>query len=389
MGAFEGWGASGGGGAPATLPSEIGGPFGVMMIGEGPSKNWGDAGETTDWDGTVFAQNPSVMRWIVDYALSTAVGNNPYTTVSAYDPDTDIAAWETELGELQTYLDALAPETDVETFLDAAAAKAGGVVDLLDVDAAVTTILNNAEARVGAAVNAALNTAANADLDTVVDAALANFRARHLIEHETSLTRFEAGMSDINAVNGSAFVMGLAVMESNYDDRLAQYDAEFTLPLCREAFQAFMGAFLDQARMHLAAEVQAHTEAERLEIAYIDDATRMMLEAMRFEGSMHNANVRNSMDSNRMKIIAKREEDEANLEYDVEDVMWDAEVFQRGANVLSAASGAVVSAPAKPSRIQSGLGGALAGAAVGEQYYGHWGGLAGAIIGGTAGYYGA
>jgi len=362
--------ASGGGGAQATLAAEIGGPFGVMMIGEGPSKNWGDAGETTDWDGTVFAQNPSVMRWIVDYALSTAVGNNPYTTVSAYDPDTEIAAWEAEITDLQTYLDALAPETDIETFLDAAATKAAGIVDLLDIDTVITTVLNTAEGRVGNVVQAALNAAAQADLDTVVDTALANFRARHLIEHETSLTRFEAGMSDINAVNGSAFVMGLAVMESNYDDRLAQYDAEFTLPLCREAFQAFMGAYLDQARMHLEAEIRAHYEAERLEVAYIDDATRMMLDTMKLEGVMHEVNVRDSIEANRLKIVAKSEEMRSNLDFDVESVMWDANVFQRGANVLSAASGAVVSAPAKPSPLQTALSGALAAASIASLFTG-------------------
>jgi len=331
---------------------------------------WGEDGAYLDWDGQIYATNPSILRWIKDYALSTALGNNPYTNISTYDPDTDIAAYETELGELQTYLDALAPETNIETFLDAAATKAAGVVDLLDIDTVITTVLNTAEGRVGNVVQAALNAAAQADLDTVVDTALANFRARHLIEHETSLTRFEAGMSDINAVNGSAFVMGLAVMESNYDDRLAQYDAEFTLPLCREAFQAFMGAYLDQARIHLEAEVRAHYEAERLEVAYIDDAARMMLDAMKLEGVMHEVNVRDSIEANRLKIVAKTEETTHNLEYDIEDIMWDANVFQRGANVLSAASGAVVSAPAKPSPLQTALSGALAAASIASLFTG-------------------
>jgi len=364
-----------GGAASSTIPDGVSEPLYVLLRGNRKSANqdpfpWGEDGAFLDWDGQVYAQNPSVLRWIKDYALSTAIGNNPYSMVSTYDPDTDIAAYETELGELQTYLDALAPETDIEAFLDAAATKAAGIVDLLDIDTVITTVLNTAEGRVGNVVQAALNAAAQADLDTVVDAALANFRARHLIEHETSLTRFEAGMSDINAVNGSAFVMGLAVMESNYDDRLAQYDAEFTLPLCREAFQAFMGAFLDQARMHLEAEVRAHYEAERLEVAYIDDAARMMLDAMKLEGVMHEVNVRDSIEANRLKIVAKTEETTHNLEYDIEDIMWDANVFQRGANVLSAASGAVVSAPAKPSPLQTALSGALAAASIASLFTG-------------------
>ncbi len=63
----------------------------------------------------------------------------------------------------------------------------------------------------------------------------------------------------------------------------------------------------------------------------------------------------------RTKAIILDEEMDRNMEYDFKSANWDMELFQRGGNVLSAISGAVVDT-GKPSKVQSVLSGAFSGA---------------------------
>jgi hypothetical protein len=94
-------------------------------------------------------------------------------------------------------------------------------------------------------------------------------------------------------------------------------------------------------------------------------------------------------EANRIKIVAKVEEGEKNVEYDKQDTIWDLEMYQYGSNVLASIAGAASTTTGqKPSTGQSVLGGAMSGAALGAKG-GPWGAAVGGIIGGIAGLLGS
>jgi len=84
---------------------------------------------------------------------------------------------------------------------------------------------------------------------------------------------------------------------------------------------------------------------------------------------------------NKTRIVAKAEEFEKNLEYDVKAAMWDMNLFQHAGNILGGVTGAVVPNVEEPSRMQTALSAGLGAAGIGATA----GGIPGAIGLGLAG----
>ncbi len=137
--------------------------------------------------------------------------------------------------------------------------------------------------------------------------------------------RFEAGMRDINSVMSSAFVIGRALIA----DQLAREDAKFEGDLRYKAFG--------------------------------EDALRVIEMKLRYEDIVD----RLKIESNRIKIVASKEETDGNIKLDEADATWDLETFQYGANVMAAVSGGTNPRQKSPSTAQSVIGGAVSGAATG------------------------
>ena len=140
------------------------------------------------------------------------------------------------------------------------------------------------------------------------------------------LPRFEAGMRDINAVTSSAFAIGRALIEENQDRQVAKFSSD----------------------LHLK--------------AFSDDAIKvigMKLEFQRAASAM-------IAEANRIKIVAKKEENDINIKLGEKDALWDLEIYQYGSNVMASIGGGVSNPGAKgPSTAQSVIGGAMSGAATG------------------------
>jgi len=186
--------------------------------------------------------------------------------------------------------------------------------------------------------------------DSRIDNAVAEFAA-DLDARLTSevIPRFERGMQDINAVMSSAFVIGRALIEENHDRQVAKYSADL-----------HMKAFSDDA-----------IRVIQLKLEYQKMASSVIAEIYR------------------MKIVAKKEQTDTDMNIDDKDAKWDLEVFQYGANLLASIGGGTVN-PSKPgpSQVQSAIGGGLSGAAAGAMAGSVIPGLgtaAGAIIGGVLG----
>jgi len=185
----------------------------------------------------------------------------------------------------------------------------------------------------------------HARIDTAVDEFAADLDARLIAE---VLPRFEAGMRDINAVSSSAFAIGRALIEENQDRQVAKHSSLLHLK-----------AFSDDAIAVIGLKLQ------------YQQAASMML-----------------ADVNRIKIVAKKEEADINMQLDSADALWDLQVFQYGGNLLAGAGGGTANPNLnKPTTAQSVLGGAMSGAAAGAMATGGnpYGIAIGAVLGAATG----
>jgi len=168
--------------------------------------------------------------------------------------------------------------------------------------------------------------------------------------------RFEAGMRDIGAVMSSAFVIGRANIAEKIVNDVARYEADIRYKAWGE----------DAIQI---ASLQAQVQSMKLE--YQKTVSQFIIE------------------SNRIKIVAFKEQVDTDVKYDEADATWDLSVFQYGGNLMAAPAGGVTSTATKqPSTAQSMIGGAMSGAAAGALLAAPTGGLsvvAGATIGGLLG----
>jgi hypothetical protein len=355
---------SGGGATQANLSTEVSSSFKSFMWGN-DNVDWGALGSATDWSADTYADNPSVLRWLVDYGLSAATATSPYDGVAAYDVSTDIASLETEVANLKTYVTAVAPPTDFGTNFAAAKEDVEGCISAIQVDA----IIAAAQSYVATATNTLLTNATAAvvasDMGTVATASLAAFAARQLTWHGTTVGRLAAGFRNINAVMGSAYVMALSVQESEYQDRIAAYDAELSVDLVKMAYSAYIDAFIKQLTIQVAANVDAQLKQEQELLAFTNEGVKVITaaasEKMRGLGAVTTA----QSDASRLSIDSESAEAVRNLEYDIQDYTFDLQLFQQASNVMSAVNGSVIATTTKPSQFQTALsaGSAAAGTA--------------------------
>jgi len=96
--------------------------------------------------------------------------------------------------------------------------------------------------------------ALNADrIDTVVD----SYEKRQRKSFYRSVNRFTAGMADINAVQNSQFLLGLALIESEYMADIADFDAKIRLQTFGDSFRGYLQIHAQQ----IESQYRLHSEA--------------------------------------------------------------------------------------------------------------------------------
>jgi len=240
--------------------------------------------------------------------MNASLGNSPFVTAAAYDPTTPISEIINAPDLLQTLVTLLSNGTGLDDLIE----------NVLD------------ETRITDSV-----TAFSTDLTNKADADI--------------YPRFEAGMRDIGAVMGSAFVIGRANIAEKIVNDVAKYEGE----------------------LRYRAWGQDVIQVIDMKLRYQQVVSQFIIEA------------------NRVKIVASKEQVDTDVKYDEADAVWDLSVFQYGANVMASVAGGTASpAQKQPSTAQSMIGGAMSGAAagalVGSAVPGI-GTLAGAMAGGALG----
>jgi len=159
------------------------------------------------------------------------------------------------------------------------------------------------------------------------------------------LPAFEAGMSDINAVMSSAFVIGRGILLDTKQKQVSKFTKDLQL-------QAF-----DWASKRVSLNME-----------------------------MHRLLVTSSTEITRMYAAVKLEADKEFFDLNEKDARWNLSLFQYGTHVMASISGTAVQTQTvpHPSKIAGALSGALSGAAAGNAIPGVGtlaGGLAGALGG--------
>lgn len=155
-----------------------------------------------------------------------------------------------------------------------------------------------------------------------------------------------------------------------------------------EISRANIGKDVEIGKANLAKDVQigeitvrTDAEYERMYLEGSSQILKLMLQRVAFEEGY----MKTVVESNRIRIVAKKEQADTVMAIDEKDATWDLEVFQYGGNLLASISGGTGSSAKTPSTAQSMIGGAMSGAAAGAMIGGPWGALIGGVIGGASG----
>lgn len=253
--------------------------------------------------------------------MNVAFGADPFTGENAYVPDTELAAMLAKITSHEAVVNALDESVD---WLNFAGIASGTVSYEVPVPAAAAEI--------------------DADVTAFGD-------QLDLQLNNTVYPRFESGMRDINAVVSSAFAIGKGVIEEGRDAEVAKHASGLRI-------KAFM----------LKDTILADATKDRntLELNLITRGASDMLVAMVNRVQFQQGITHLLIETNRLKIVAKKEQTDTDLDIDESAATWDINVFQHGANLLaSIGGGTLVPDEKKKSVLGSTIGGALSGAAMG------------------------
>lgn len=278
-----------------------------------------------DWltGGTKATPAPSLsvtLESVMDTGLGT--GGNPYQDESPYDPTFDVERGQGRFEEADALAKELSPVGDWEKFADAAAAKLDTIFVLED---EITNEVNNFEK---------------------------NIRRRRSRE----ISRWAGGMADINAVESSQFVIGMALREGEVTSEVNEFETKLRLEFKRSKVLAVLQG--------------------------ISDITRIML----FKVDSNKSMTQLQNEINRVNIIARKEQRDRQIEIDSLQATWDLEVFQYGMSMLGSLGGGGAQGVKGLSKSESALSGAATGASIGAEL-GVPGAIAGGLIGGIGGFF--
>ena len=174
----------------------------------------------------------------------------------------------------------------------------------------------------------------NVVTSTHTNAAVNDFALRQFNQYSKALNRFRANMSGIGAVNTSAFAIGEALITAEHTRAISDFQSDI--------------------------EIKHDTERSSGILQYADLLSRIQ----NFLYDAQREAARMGIETERIKLTAKSEEQTQNLEIDSRDALWEIELYQKGANVLAAHSGGTVSTGRSQSKLGTALGGALLAASL-------------------------
>ena len=255
--------------------------------------------------------------------LNLAMGStgNPYQGESPHNPIAELTTNQDRFNTADVVVKGVDPEGDWSKYVDTAANKLDSIFTL---ETEITNEVDNFEA---------------------------NVKRRRMRE----ISRWAGGMADINAVESSQFIIGMAIREGEVTSEINQFESKLRFEMKRAKVLATLQATSDMIKLML----------------FKVDAGRGMTQLQ--------------TEINRVNIIANKERDRDQLEIDTLQASWDLEVFQYGISALGGLGGGVQPGVKGLSKAESSLAGAASGASIGSSF-GSVGTGVGAVVGAVTGY---
>ena len=337
-----------------------------------------------------------------------AARGGPYDG-DAYDPTAALDDMLTEIQEFETAIAALSAPTDFQTYLDKVKANLGDLIVEEDLPAIEGIVTVAAPGTVGTV------TINRIDLPTIpIGEMVTEFENRQQSSHARSVARFAAGMSDINAIMSSSFVIGVGLLESEKQYQIEDYDAKVRLTQAEKEFDgelqgelAYLRAVVEkdmQPRQLQSAydlqDQQLELDADKVEFLTGAELKKMlpqlrvqsylqginsMVAMLSMKTQAQDSEASKQMEYGRFKIVSETDETNRNLEIDHLDYTWNLSLYEYMERWMAAPTGAAVPQAGKPSALASGLAGAMTGAKVGGAIGGPVGAGIGGVIGGIGG----
>ena len=424
------------------------------------------------------------LTGLVPNNFHTAGGANPYNLNPHIDPATAIAEFETAISDHKTWVDALAAQSDWADFADEVIAKAqaggtfreinpitlglnsqniangvvaGGIAAIshgidpvsnfnsfattsktkyaaiisdIDVTAVAAEALTNANSAIAGLITAAQ---AVIDADLISDLTDA-FVLQASYERERQINRFTSTMADMNAVNGSAFMFGLAILHAQDQQSVDDFTAKTLQQQYGQALQAAYTLYASQLQANANLEslnkqmldnlisqgvasmvqiqngeitynqaiIRTYTEAFAAYIAsavrsevmnsmqvaqFVSSQPQIIGSLRQLEATFRDATVTATGEAQKLDIAATSDYIDREIDRQVKDEWWVLDTLHQGVQVIGA-----LTVPGgggmKPSPVGSIAGGMLTGAAAGSKLPlpGGVGMAAGALLGGISGY---
>jgi len=357
-----------------------------------------------NWSG--HSSHDTLSNSITD-ELNRLYSSSPYSGVTAFDPDTAISNFSTEVGAFTTLVNALSYSSDYAAIIAVALAQIS-----LDTATLYTTTLDSPVLDTATLDSITIDESrVSDDIDAFDDLLTAQIT-------DIDLPKFQAGMLDIGAVNTSAFVLGQALLLAYKNREVAKYGTGLRVELYK-LYDDLNSKFklqrreIDAQHQQNYRRLKAEQETKYREITadlqkkYGDQTMAFKTERAKLVQTACSAMIsmlirKVELKSNsgtltgevsKFTALAKKEELTEQMSFDESDERWYIESFQFGANVLGAIGGGTAMNPVKkPSAAVSALSGAIGGAAAGASVGGPYAGYAaagGAVLGGVLGYFGS
>jgi len=302
----------------------------ILLKGGGSSGGGGGNSGEVDWPDYLKDRH---KKWLssnevddervnMDQAIEEAWDASPYTDGYTYDPTEDLASMRARLSAFELTVDSIDPQGDFEAYFDTAIAK---LDEIVGIDANAEIVRQFDESQRPALMRA--------------------------------VGRFSAGMADIGAINSSAYIIGLALMENEHLRQIARVNADLAL------------------------------QEKQRKNNMVLQAVAMMMQELQFRSDLERVATSLNTEIRRITIVAHSEFLSRDLEIASKDASWNLEIWQYASNLLAAVQGGT-SIPGSGTQgdVHQGpsmLGGVLSGAASGAMISSMLG--AGSAMGGAAG----
>jgi hypothetical protein len=164
--------------------------------------------------------------------------------------------------------------TDWDSFMTAVVAKADatGVLRNVDIDNIVTISQELSQADIAAALDDVMDAMSSADIAGTVT----EFGNSLEYAKAKAMRRFAGAMSEINAVEGSAFLLGMAMIEAEHLQSIAKFNSDVRLSIFRDLITSRMGLFKDNVQYSLQAAIEDKRARDQFLLMSIEKITEIM-----------------------------------------------------------------------------------------------------------------